>query len=115
VFTGESDVASGSPTHKVIWSSADLLNWTTTVFDASSCGSAGRIDDLVLTQSGYVAVGSSAENESACPETWLSDDAIAWTPLPPVGMPDAADLPGLVADGPAGVVGIGGFTVWQLR
>jgi hypothetical protein len=115
VFTGESDVASGSPTHKFIWSSEDLLNWTTTTFDASSCGSAGGIDDLVLTQSGYVAVGWSAENDAACRETWLSEDGAAWTPLPPVGMPDGADLPGLIADGPAGVIGIGGPTVWQLR
>jgi hypothetical protein len=63
---------------------------------------------------GPVAVGNDHR-------TWLSEDGRTWVELPPVGTPGADDRPS-VADGPAGVIGIGvGATgndeapVWQLR
>jgi hypothetical protein len=79
---------------------------------------------LVLSERGYVSVGAEASSsEGARHETWVSDDGISWTQLGGTERPRFDYGPGLVADGPAGVVGISGsdaseeadVRVWQLR
>ena len=82
--------------------------------EEEECGGA-YATSVVPTRAGYVAVAAGA--------TWLSEDGLAWVELPPVATPGTNGGPGIVADGPAGVIGIGvgategedTTTVWQLR
>ena len=80
------------------------------------------VTSLALSERGYVAVGAvAAEYEGARHETWVSDDGVAWTQVPQGATPRFDYGPGVVAAGPAGVIGISGSEVedehvaWLLR
>jgi hypothetical protein len=125
------------PTVPVAWSSEDLVSWKATrlsVHPSSIPWSEGgavvtAVNALVVTERGYVAVGAAmdtglagaADASVASHETWVSDDAITWIQLPGAGRPMLDFGPGLLADGPAGVIGVGSThtdgesAVWQLR
>ncbi len=124
------DGCGGGPT---IWSSADRVRWTATVLPVGP-GVPGvdpempvvvtTVTSLVLSERGYVAVGAEESwSEGARHETWVSDDGISWTRLAGTERPTFDYGPGLVADGPAGIIGISGsdasesadVTAWQLR
>jgi hypothetical protein len=119
----------GAPT---IWSSAGGVNWTAIVLPVGSGVAAlepgdppvtvSAVTSLVLSDRGYVAVGAEGDpTEGSRHETWVSADGVSWTMLPGAGRPRFDYGPGLVADGPAGVIGISGskaedeLVVWQLR
>jgi hypothetical protein len=79
------------------------------------------VTSLVPSERGYVAVGADGTADGARHETWVSDDGGSWKKLPQPGRPRFDYGPGLVADGPAGVIGVSGskaedeLVVWQLR
>jgi hypothetical protein len=116
------DYSSAVPT---VWTSEDRVDWVATALpfvagagcaeDEEECGGA-MATSVVDGRAGYVAA-------SGGPLTWLSQDGLAWVELPAVAAPGSHVGPWMVADGPAGVIGIGvGPTggagepaVWQLR
>ena len=123
------DYSSSVPT---VWTSEDGVKWMATVLPTTDPPALpeeepqeehGRWPTSVeLTRAGYVAVASGwwgAQPYAA----WLSEDGVAWVELPPVATPEAKFGPGVVADGPAGVIGIGvsptdpdqEVAVWELR
>lgn len=119
----------GVPT---VWSSADGVDWATTrppvgrgVEPEDPEGDdpvqVTAVTSLALTDRGYVAVGAEGNpGVGARHETWVSDDGVTWTRLPQAGRPRFDHGPGLVAEGPAGLIGISGsegdeLVVWQLR
>ena len=55
-----------------------------------------------MTQLGYVALGAVPKPYDM---SWVSADGIAWIQLPVLTEP-GVDGPAIVADGPAGVIGI---------
>jgi hypothetical protein len=118
------------------WTSEDRVTWTATVLpivptsaDGQIIGRTGRGTSVVLTRAGYIAVGTKdmdgGMDGGMATDHWtsISEDGLAWVELPPVGTPGADRDPASVADGPAGVIGIGASptgsevaaTVWQLR
>jgi hypothetical protein len=118
-----------SPT---VWSSVDRSSWTTAVLSVGSPAPATEPDEeplgvtavasLVVSDRGYVAVGAaSAWWQGARHETWVSGDGVSWKRLPQPDRPTFDFGPGLVAGGPAGVIGISATragdeaTVWELR
>lgn len=126
------DVDEGCGGGPTIWSSADGVDWTATVLPVGPGVAAAEPGDppvqvaavtsLVLSDRGFVAVGAEASwSEGARHETWVSEDGVSWEQLPGTGRPRFDYGPGLVADGPAGVIGISGSeaedesVVWQLR
>ena len=115
-----------------VWSSADGVAWTTTTLPTGPGAlpkdpeedypvQVTAVTSLVRSERGYVAVGAEADPwVGARHETWVSDDGVSWTRLPQRDVPQFDHGPGLVADGPAGVIGISGssddeLVVWQLR
>jgi len=114
------------------WSSVDGVKWTATVLPVgpglppSEPGDipvqVTAVTSLALAELGYVAVGAFGLNRTgARHETWVSDDGASWSRLPQPATPRFDYGPGLVANGPAGVIGISGtkahdeLVVWQLR
>jgi hypothetical protein len=80
------------------------------------------VQSLIHTSIGYLAVTSVWNGELADQATWLSRDGLTWTVMAhPWG--GSVFGPGIVADGPAGIIGIGpnptdtehSVAVWQLR
>jgi hypothetical protein len=65
------------------------------------------VTDLLRADLGYVAVGSSDEPGAVTHETWLSSDGTRWIELPRSADPGEDYGPALIADGRAGLVGIG--------
>jgi hypothetical protein len=65
------------------------------------------VTDLLRADLGYVAVGSSDEPGAVTHETWLSSDGTQWIELPRSADSGEDYGPALIADGPAGLVGIG--------
>jgi hypothetical protein len=116
-----------------VWSSKDLVHWKATrlaVHPGVAAGSetgtvVGEVDALVVTERGYVAVGTAfgqlETTDTAAHETWVSDKGVTWTALKGTGRPVLDYGPGLLADGPAGVIGVsatgveGEWAAWQLR
>ena len=114
------------------WSSVDGVKWTLTVLPVgpglppTEPGDTGvqvtAVTSVALTERGYVAVGAyGTPHGGARHETWVSDDGATWSRLPQPATPRFDYGPGLVANGPAGVIGISGtkahdeLVVWQLR
>lgn len=115
-----------------VWTSEDRDSWTATVLptvagssgcavDEEECG--GRsVTSVTVATAGYVAAAGAWWGEQAS-ATWLSEDGLAWVELPPVATPGSHVGPCVVADGPAGVIGIGvesedsgpAAAVWQLH
>jgi hypothetical protein len=103
------------------WSSIDGRTWTVHRLGDATGGepevAVSSADDVVLTDRGYVAVGAT---EGGGHETWVSDDGATWVRQPPREDGGADFGPGLVADGPAGVIGLGEtasddeLAVWRL-
>jgi hypothetical protein len=115
-----------------VWYSADGVEWTTATLPIGP-GAVPKdpeedypvqvtaVTSLVRSERGYVAVGAEADPwVGARHETWVSVDGISWTRVPQLDVPRYDHGPGLVADGPAGVIGISGsrddeLVVWHLR
>ena len=70
-------------------------------------GFSGRVDDIVGTSSGDVAVAQSFDGENGDHETWFSSDGRRWSVLPRIGTARHDFGPGRVAWGPAGIAGFG--------
>lgn len=133
VLAGRSgwDIDAGRAGAPTIWSSSIGTSWQSQPLpagppavaeDPEDTVSVTAVTDLVLSDRGYVAVGAeSKEGGGARHETWVSDDGVSWTQLPQAERPQFDYGPRLVADGPAGVVGISGSTregeqvAWLLR
>jgi hypothetical protein len=115
------DYSAAVPT---VWTSEDRVAWTATILPIAAPNGGGRANSVVLTRAGYVAVGTVFDQDGGA-DNWtsLSEDGLTWVELPPVGTPGAGRDPASLADGPAGVIGIGASptgsevaaTVWQLR
>ena len=113
-----------------IWTSLDGVSWTAVAVpfvsgpdcleDGEDCG--GWATAVALTEAGYVAVSGGPYGPPTY-GTWLSEDGATWVELPPAATPAGKFGPNAVADGPAGVIGIGlgptdsgdTATVWELR
>jgi hypothetical protein len=129
VLAGSSGPASGTEaTTPTLWTSVDARTWTLMALPIAS--GVRDVTGLVHGAPGYVAVSGYrgmgdmwGSGEATSHETWLSADGFTWTELPVSGPAGADYGPGLVADGPAGVIGISlsptdpdhASTVWQLR
>jgi hypothetical protein len=114
------DYSTAVPT---VWTSEDRVHWTATLLPIAAPYGGGRVNSIVLTPAGYVAVGTVFDQDGGA-DNWtsLSEDGLTWVELPPVGTPGADRDPASVADGPAGVIGLGAgptgndeAAVWQLR
>ncbi len=116
----------GGPT---IWTSTDGVAWTTTTLPTGA-GVPGAdppvvvssVASLARSERGYVGVGVDGSwSEGARHETWVSDDSASWTLLPQTDRPRFDYGPGIVANGPHGVVGISASAkdkesiAWELR
>jgi hypothetical protein len=113
----------------VIWTTNRLDAWTTVDLpvgplpaDVSAKGRVTEVTGLVRADIGFVAVGAADSKRSASHETWVSANGLTWLQLSSPDRPVLDHGPRLVADGPAGVIGIGAsdasgarLTVWQLR
>jgi hypothetical protein len=106
-----------------IWVSDDLGEWTSFVMPTNP-GFQGRVDDIVATSSGDVAVAQQFDGETGNHEAWISSDGRRWDVLPRIGIRGKDYGPGRVAWGPAGVLGFGVMpasestsvvVVWELR
>ena len=127
---GETDCAeigcAGGPT---LWSSVDGSTWDVTTLPV---GAGVETEDgmlrvtsvgsVTVSALGYVAVGGKWLGRlRRRHETWVSDDGATWVMLPQPDVPTVDYGPGLVADGPIGVIGIsasateGEQVIWQLR
>lgn len=100
----------------VVGTSQDRVSWTATALpivatsaDGQTSYGTGRGSSVVLTRAGYIAVGTKDMDAGVESDHWtsLSEDGLTWVELPPVGTPGADSDPASVADGPAGVIGIG--------
>jgi hypothetical protein len=125
------DVDAGRAVAPTIWSSPDGADWASQQLpvgppavaeDPEDTVSVTAVTGLVRTDRGHVAVGAeSRDGGGARHETWVSDDGVTWLQVPQADQPQYDYGPGLVASGPAGVVGISGSTVegeqvaWMLR
>ncbi len=115
------DYSTGVPT---VWRSEDRVTWTPTVLPIPAPHGGGRVASIALTTSAYVAAGTIFVDDGG-PETWTSrsEDGLMWVELPHVAKTDGESDPTIVADGPAGVIGIGAgqtgsentATAWELR
>jgi hypothetical protein len=133
VLAGRSgwDIDAGRAGAPTIWSSPDGAGWESQQLpvgppavaeDPEDTVSVTAVTGLVLTDRGHVAVGAeSREGGGARHETWVSDDGVTWLQVPQAERPQFDYGPRLVAEGPAGVVGISGSTAdgeqiaWLLR
>lgn len=105
-----------------VWVSADASSWRLTRLPTTSC--AQSVDSIIRTSTGYIAVGACNNPNEATHETWVSRDAVTWTRLARSADPGSDFGPQHVADGPAGVIGVGAWlrsdgnyetAIWQLR
>jgi len=122
--SGITEVNNRTASVPTVWTSEDRVAWTATVLPIVAGLRGGPVTSVVLTRAGYVAVGVNWDGEGKG-QFWtrLSEDGLTWVELPPVGTPGADSDPPSVADGPAGVVGIGVSPtgsggeagIWQLR
>lgn len=94
---------SGRPT---MWASPDLVAWSgqSLVMGEAVSGTLGAVE---ATGFGYVALGTLAAAPESVPSatSWLSTDGVDWIPLAVPPEPGVTG-PSMVADGPAGVIGI---------
>ena len=109
-------------TSPAVWVSDALTDWRAVALPTNR-GFRSRVDDIVGTMSGDVAVAQSFDGEIGNHETWISRDGQRWVVLPRIGRPGHDFGPGRVAWGPAGILGFGvmpegdqtGVVVWELR
>ncbi len=80
------------------------------------------VTSLLVSARGYGAVGAEGTTYDGVPhEPWVSDDGVSWPKVPQAATPRFDYGPGLVANGPADVIGIsssqgeGELVVWRLR
>jgi hypothetical protein len=87
VDTGQRLVAVGAacddperscPVRPAVWTSPDGAVWTRVPHQQTVFGSAGGIHDVVVTDTGVVAVGSVCAGESCRPAVWTSSDGLTW-------------------------------------
>jgi hypothetical protein len=105
VFAGGRQV-SDSASEAMTWASGDLSTWTTTALPVPSEVRQSRAWALGHGKMGYVAVGqASSGSEYDRVITWMSDDGAAWR-IADV-RPSQAFAIEEIADGPAGMLGLG--------
>jgi hypothetical protein len=129
ILAGASGFADENTSVPTLWTSTDTSAWTATVLPtpngliATPEGVLIRgVQSLIHGSIGYVAVSAAWDGEQADQATWLSRDGLTWMAM---AHPWSGSVfgPGIVADGPAGVIGIGpnstdtdhSVAVWQLR
>ncbi len=123
VLAGASNFVDDFTSTPTVWSSDDFVHWTATPLRTESGSLVRSVSSVILASSGYVAVGAVWDAAQADHETWVSDDGLTWVALRRSGAPGSSFGPGIVAAGPAGVIGIGPSPtdgehtsgVWQLR
>jgi hypothetical protein len=111
------DQLTGTPT---VWTSEDVTHWTSISLPNATDSRVWDVSSLVLASRGYVAVGTRYDGLASDHETWVSDDGTTWTLVDPSAAPGLQFGPQHLADGPAGVLGIGddgsgASVVWSLR
>lgn len=87
-----------------LWTSVDGRQWQRVPHDTRLFGERSAVYDLLVREDQILALGLLCE-EDACPTViWSSPDGLSWerTDL----SPDA--WPGVIAEGPGGLVGVGG-------
>jgi len=129
ILAGASGFADENTSVPTLWTSTDTSTWTATILPtpngliATPDGVLIRgVQSLVDGSIGYVAVAAAWDGEQADQATWLSHDGLTWTAMEHSSSGSVFG-PGIVADGPAGVIGIGpdqtdpdhAVAVWQLR
>jgi hypothetical protein len=104
---------SDSVSEAMIWTSEDLMAWTTTVLPVPSEALRSRlVGALSHGAIGYVATGPAGPGgEFDRVITWLSDDGAAWR-IADVQSSQALALEA-IADGPAGMLGLGSVLVGE--
>jgi hypothetical protein len=123
ILGGGSGITDDWTSLPTVWTSDDLTDWTRKVLPTAAGSLVRAVDAMVRAPLGYVAVGASWNGSAADHETWLSADGATWTLLSRSGVPGSDFGPRIVAEGPAGVIGIGvdpddsehACAVWRLR
>jgi hypothetical protein len=119
---GLGDWADGS--EAVVWASADLLDWTTSVLPVPPDTVASVVTAVAHGAARYVATGR-ARGPGTVPLqaiTWLSPDGTTWRLADARPATDESPFIDAAVDGPAGMVGLAcgdrdceaGTTVWRL-
>jgi hypothetical protein len=98
-----------------IWTSADGSEWERVAADAAALGGPGYVaaTDIVLAETGFVAVGAGFEGYDGRGIVWTSVNGREWTRQE--HSRSGTDTPGAlaaVAAGPSGLVAVGGAGVW---
>ncbi|MCU0484385.1 MAG: hypothetical protein MUC54_09005 [Chloroflexi bacterium] len=92
----------GRPT---VWASPDLVEWSGQSLPTGGAAG-GAVGAVSAASFGYVAVGRLAGADDTSVDTsWLGADGVEWIPLA-IPIEPGTSGPSLVADGPAGVIGI---------
>ena len=120
VIAGASGFSSDQAAKPTVWFSDDRATWTAVALPVPPGSRVWNVWSLIRTRSTYVAVGFWSDGASADHATWGSADGAAWTLMASPEAPGQQFGPHSIADGPAGVIGIGdgptGETaVWSLR
>ncbi len=122
ILAGASGIVDEGTSIPTIWTSTDTSEWTATMLPTPTGSLVQGVQSMIHASLGYVAVTSFWNGEQANQATWLSHDGLTWTAMAHP-WPGSVFAPGIVADGPAGVIGIGpnpadtdhSVAVWQLR
>jgi hypothetical protein len=123
ILAGASGLVDESTSTPTVWTSTDTSAWTATILPTAAGSPIRTVVSLVHASIGYVAVTSVWTGEQADQETWVSHDGVTWTALANPLSSGSVFGPGIVADGPAGIIGIGpdpsdsehAVAVWQLH
>jgi len=93
------------------WRSEDAgRTWAAVGSETLSSGAGVSLDSVVHTGKAFVAVGRLADDERWQPIGWISTDGIAWSSFE---LPALGAAPVALADGPGGLVAVGGhFGPW---
>jgi hypothetical protein len=92
------------------WRSDDLVNWRSGTVVLTGVDRAG-LGAIARLQVGYVAIGiHQLDDYTTIPITMRSSDGVTWSLVEDIA-PVPPDAPMFMADGPAGLIGIGGVDV----
>ena len=92
-----------------VWSSPDLATFSAVGLPTGSQDARGSLNALIRSAQGYVATGQVSLGEQSRRASWISADGASWALLArglETPISSDADGPDIVADGPAGVLGL---------
>jgi hypothetical protein len=135
ILAGAGGIVDEQTSVPTVWTSTDTSAWTAINLPMPEGARVRSVQSIIElgvepdrrrvlggALTGYVAVTSMWDGEQADQVTWVSRDGLTWTALAHP-WPGSVFGPGIVAEGPAGVIGIGpnpsatdqSVAVWQLR